>query len=79
MKLLDKGLVICITGHSLQHLKEHGHYESMKTVMLDDRMFDRVKEKDIIILDSTTKLHMENRLANWDKHLTTAFKAGSAL
>ena len=79
MKQLDKGLVICITGHSLQHLKEYGHYESMKTVMLGDRLYDRVKEKDIIILDSTTKFNIEKRLANWDKHLQTAFEAGSTL
>ena len=79
MKLLEKGLVICVTGHSLQHLKEYGHYESMKTVMLGDRMFDRVKEKTFIVLDSTTKFNMENRLANWDKHLATAFETGRTL
>ena len=79
MKQLDKGLAICITGHSLQHLKEYGHYESMKTVMLDDRMFDRVKEKNMIVLDGTTKNNMEKRLANWDKHLATAFETGRTL
>ena len=79
MKLLDKGLVICITGHSLQKLKEYGHYESMKTVMLGDRMHDRVKEKDFVVLDSTTKMTMEKRLENWDKHMATAFEVGRTL
>jgi len=76
MKELEKGLVICIAGHSIEHLKEYGHYDSMKTVMLGDRLFDRVREKEFIVLDSTTKLDMEKRTANWGKHLKTAFEAG---
>jgi len=79
MKKLEKGLVICVAGHSLQHLKDYGHYESMKTVMLGDRLFDRVKTKDFIVLDSMTKFNMENRKANWDRHLETAFEAGRSL
>ena len=79
MKQLEKGLVICVAGHSIQHLKEYGHYDSMKTVMLGDRMFDRVKEKEFIVLDSTTKFDMDKRLANWDKHLNTAFETGRTL
>lgn len=78
MKQLDKGLVICVAGHSLHHLKEYGHYDAMRTVMLGDRMFDRVKEKEFIVLDST--IHQtEERLANWNKHLTTAFEIGRML
>ncbi len=79
MKKLEKGLILCIAGRSLQHLKEHGHYDAMKAVMLGDRLFDRVKEKDIIVLDSTTKFNMETRTANWDKHLKTAFLAGRTI
>jgi hypothetical protein len=51
----------------------------MKTVMLGDRLFDRVKEKDFIVLDSTAKFDMEKRAANWDRHLKTAFEAGCTL
>ena len=76
MKQLEKGLVICVAGHSIERLKEYGHYESMKTVMLGDRLFDRVKEKEFIVLDSTTKDDLEKRDANWDKHLNTALEAG---
>ncbi|MCL2863012.1 MAG: NAD(P)H-dependent oxidoreductase [Methanimicrococcus sp.] len=79
MKQLEKGLVICVAGHSVQNLKEYGHYDSMKTVMLGDRLFDRVKEKEFIVLDSTTKFDMEARTANWDKHLKTTFEAGRTL
>ena len=79
MKKLEKGLVICVAGRSLRDLKEFGQYDGMKAVMLGDRLFDRVKAKDLIILDSTTKSNMETRKANWDKHLKTAFDAGRML
>lgn len=79
MKLLDKGLVICVAGRSLRHLQEHGHYESMRAVMFGDRLFDRVKEQEFIVLDSTTRANMETRTANWDKHLRTAYEAGRNL
>lgn len=76
MKKLEKGLAICVTGHSAQHLAEYGHLEGMKTVMLGDRLFDRVKSKEMIILDSMSKYNLDIRQTNWDKHLKTAFEAG---
>ena len=76
MKKLKKALIICVAGHSLQHLKEYGHLESMKTVMLEDRLFDRVNDKEMIVLDSMTKHDMKTRKGNWDKHLLTAYEAG---
>jgi len=79
MKQLEKALVICVAGHSLQHLKEYGHYDAMKTVMLGDRLFDRVKEKDFLVLESTTKSDIAARESNWDKHLATVFEAGRTL
>ena len=72
MKQLQKGIVICVAGHSLEHLKEYGHYEAMKTVMLGDRLFDRVKEKSFIVLDGTTKSDMPHSLrrgfSTWFQH-----------
>lgn len=59
-----------------QHLAEYGHLEGMKTVMLGDRLFDRVKSKEMIILDSMSKYNLDIRQTNWDKHLKTAFEAG---
>ena len=79
MKKLEKGLVVCVAGHSLQYLKEWGYYDSIKTVMLCDRLSDRVKTKDFIVLDGTTKYNIERRKANWDRHLETAFNAGCTL
>jgi len=79
MKELEKGLVICVAGHSKEKLKEYRHDEAMKTVMLGDRLHDRVKDKDFIVLDSTTKFDMEARNANWNSHLETAFEAGRTL
>ena len=33
MKRLEKGLVICTAGHTLEHLREYGHLHGMETVM----------------------------------------------
>ena len=79
MKQLEKALIICVAGHSLLHLKEYGHYDAMKTVMLGDRIFDRAKSKDFIVLDSMSKHDIEARNANWDKHLETVYEAGRTL
>ena len=79
MKKLKKGIVLCIAGHTLERLKEYGHYDSMKTVMLSDRIFDRAENKEIIILDGTTKFNPELRQSNWNKHLRVAFETGKNL
>jgi len=79
MKQLEKGLVLCVAGNSIKQLKEKGQYDAMKIIMLGDRLFDRVKEKEFIVLDSTTKYDMTAREANWNNHLETAFEAGRTL
>ncbi|MCK5217168.1 MAG: hypothetical protein KAJ93_05240 [Methanosarcinales archaeon] len=79
MKKLKKAIVLCIAGHTLEHLKEYGHYDSMKTVMLSDRIFDRAENKEIIILDGTTKFNSELRKSNWNNHLRVAFETGKNL
>jgi len=79
MKKLKKAIFLVIAGHTIEHLKEYGHYDAMKTVMLDDRIFDRAESKKMIILDGTTKFNPELRQANWDKHLKTAFEIGRNL
>ncbi|MCL2759240.1 MAG: NAD(P)H-dependent oxidoreductase [Treponema sp.] len=76
MKQLEKALILCVSGHSKEKLQDIGHLDSMKTVMLGDRLFDRVKTKDFIVLDCMTKFNNELREKNWDKHLSTAFNAG---
>lgn len=79
MKKLKKAIVLCIAGHTLDYLKEIGHYESMKTVMLGDRIYDRAEKKEMIMLDGTTKLKQELRKNNWEKHLKTAYNLGMYL
>ncbi len=79
MKKLNKAIVLCVAGHTLEHLKEYGHYDSMKNVMLGDRIFDRARNKKMIILDGTAKFNSELRQSNWNKHLKVAFKTGKNL
>jgi len=76
MKQLHKGLVLCTAGHSIKHLCDYKHLEAMKTVMLEDRMFDRVVNKDFVVMDEMTKWNIEKRNANWKKHLADAYQLG---
>ncbi|CAL2083420.1 NAD(P)H dehydrogenase [Tenacibaculum sp. 190524A02b] len=55
MKVVKYGLVICTAGHSNEFLKEIGIAESMRNVMLDDRLGKRFKHKEMLILGGTTQ------------------------
>ncbi len=79
MKKLSKAIVICITGHSSEKLQEYGHLKSMQTVMLGDRLFDRVGESRMIVLDGMTRLDPERRANNLEKHLRTVYEAAISL
>lgn len=79
MKKLDKAIVICTAGRSLPHLEEHGHLQSMQSVMLGDRIFDRAVKKEMIVLDSMSKFNVTVRKSNWDKHLRTVYEIGQGL
>ncbi|MDR2019314.1 MAG: NAD(P)H-dependent oxidoreductase [Treponema sp.] len=76
MKQLEKGLCLCSAGNTMEYLHGTGLLESMKRVMLGDRLFNRVKTKEMIVLDGTSR-EMESRKANWDNHLRRAFEAGA--
>ena len=76
MKKLEKALVICVAGRGLYHLTEYGHLEAMKTVMLGDRIYDRAKIKNFIVLDAMSKYALVGREANWERNLNTAYEAG---
>jgi NAD(P)H dehydrogenase (quinone) len=78
MKQLDKGLALCVSGHTVKELEETGLKDSMEKVMLYDRMYDRVKSREMIILGGMSR-EMESRHANWDKHLQMAYEAGRTL
>jgi len=76
MKKLKKAIVLCVTGHTLEHLKEFGHYDSMKTVMIGDRIFDRAKYTDFIVFDGMSKHNNKLRKLNIEKHLKKAYDYG---
>ncbi len=79
MKTLRRALVLCVSGHSKEKLKEYGHWQSMKTVMLGDRIHDRAEQKDMVVFDSMTKGDPAARERNWDRHLAEAYRLGREL
>ena len=78
MKMLEKGLILCSAGNPLERLEQFGLLDSMKKVMLGDRLFNRVKQAEFIVFDSTSR---ENPLReqNWDKNLEKAYEKGRTL
>jgi NAD(P)H dehydrogenase (quinone) len=75
MKQLEKGLVLCVAGNTLEYFERTGLGDAIKKVMLDDRLFDRVKRKEMIILDATSRELAERELKR-EGHLKRAFEAG---
>ncbi|MGH1335060.1 MAG: NAD(P)H-dependent oxidoreductase [Aureispira sp.] len=53
MKPIKYGLVICTAGHPNEYLKEIGIAESMRNIMIDDRLGNRFLNKELIILGGT--------------------------
>jgi NAD(P)H dehydrogenase (quinone) len=78
MKQLEKGLVIVSAGNTMEYFERTGILDAMKKVILDDRLFDRVKTKEMIVLDATSR-ELPDRERNWDAHLRRAFEAGRNL
>ena len=78
MKQLEKALVLVSAGNTLEYFDTTGLGDAMKKVMLQDRLFDRVKQKEMIIFDASSR-EKEERKLNWDTHLTRAFEIGAGL
>ena len=76
MKTLDKALVIACAGKSMESLAETGEEEAMKTVMLGDRIRDRAREKEFVVLDSVTHWDEALRSAKVSEHLERAYQLG---
>ena len=78
MKMLDKGLILCSAGNPIDYLEETGILDSMKKVMLGDRLAGRVKQAEFVVFDSTSR---ENPLReeNWDKNLKAVYEKGRTL
>jgi NAD(P)H dehydrogenase (quinone) len=75
MKLLEKALIICSAGNTLDYFRRTGLLESMERVMLGDRLFDRVKTKEMVILEGTSR-ELADREENWQTYLDRAFDLG---
>ena len=53
MKTIPYGIALCTAGHPNEFLNEIGIAESMRNVMIDDRLGQRFKKKEMIILGGT--------------------------
>ena len=78
MKMLDKALILCSAGNSREKLEQSGLLDSMKKVMLGDRLFGRAKKTEFIVIDNTSREN-EHREKNWDKNLQKVYEKGATL
>ncbi len=75
MKVLDKAVILCSAGNPIERLESNGLLDSMKRVMLGDRLFGRAKQMDFIVFDNTSREN-ELREKNWDMNLQKAYEIG---
>ena len=78
MKELDKAVILCSAGNPIEHLEEYGLLDSMKRVMLGDRLFGRAKQMEFVVFDNTSREN-ELREKNWDANLQKAYEIGKGL
>ncbi len=78
MKVLDKAVILCSAGNPIERLEEYGLLDSMKRVMLGDRLFGRAKQMEFIVFDNTSREN-ELREKNWDMNLQKAYEKGKGL
>ena len=78
MKTLEKGLILCSAGNPKERLEEFGILDSMKKVMLGDRLFGRVKQAEFVVFDNTSREN-ELREKNREQNLKTAYEKGRKL
>lgn len=71
MKTIHKALVICTDGHPNELLEKNGIAESMRKIMLNDRLGNRFSKKKMIILGGT----LDGDIFK-DAHLQKAFNLG---
>lgn len=78
MKMLDKGLIMCSAGNSIERLEQFGLLGSMKKVMFGDRLYSRVRQTEFVVFDCTSR---ENDLREkyWDQNLNKAYEKGKNL
>ena len=75
MKELDKAVILCSAGNPIERLEESGLLDSMKKVMLGDRLFGRAKQTGFVVFDNTSREN-ELREKNWDMNIQKAYEIG---
>ena len=78
MKVLKKAVILCSAGNSIEYLEETGLLESMKKVMLNDRLKGRAEKLDFIVFDQTSREY-EYRAQNWEENMKRAYETGKNL
>jgi NAD(P)H dehydrogenase (quinone) len=74
MKKQKLGMVLCTAGHPNGFLDEVGIAESMRKVMVEDRLGQRFENKQMIILGGTLDINKVK-----EKHLKQAFEIGKKI
>ncbi len=75
MKLLDKAIILCSAGNPIEKLEQFGLLDSMKKVMLGDRLNGRAKQLEFVVFDNTSREY-ELRTVNWESNLQRAYEKG---
>ena len=75
MKELDKAVILCSAGNPIERLEESGLLDSMKKVMLGDRLFGRAKQTGFVVFDNTSREN-EKKKKNWDMNIQKAYEMG---
>ncbi len=71
-------MILCSAGNPIERLEEFGLLDSMKRVMLGDRLFGRARQAEFVVFDSTSRENVL-REKNWDKNLQKAYEIGKGL
>jgi len=79
MRTLEKVLVIACAGNTKERLIKQGRLQSMENVMLDDRIHDRARHKEFVLLGGTDRSEPLRRQSVREMHLATAYKLGLKL
>ncbi len=74
MKSIPYGKVICTAGHPNDFLHEIGISESIRNILLDDRLGQRFQKKELIILGGTMNMEEVEKI-----HLERVFNIGKEI
>ena len=78
MKTLDKALILCTAGNTMERLEKFGLLDSMKKVMFGDRFFNRIRKQEFVVFDGMTR-ELAQREQNWEQNLAEAYEKGRNL